>query len=105
MRIHIELSKRAFAFLESLPKSIAFDLFRAIDRISDFPEIGSPMETAFIQFKGLRQIIYKRNIRVIYEYFPDESLVWVSAIVDCRQLLPDRRGLIRRLTPDDLSLD
>jgi mRNA-degrading endonuclease RelE of RelBE toxin-antitoxin system len=89
MPTQIELTERAFAFLESLAEPIAFELFRRIDRLSVFPDLGSPLETRF------RQLVYKRRIRVIYEYDIEENCVYILAIQNCRQKLPRPRDLKR----------
>jgi len=101
MAIHIELSARTFAALEKMPEHIAFDLFRLIDRLRSFPELGTPLDAYFPGYQGFRQLIYKRQVRVIYEYVGPEELVKIHTILDCRRELPGRRELIQDPPPSE----
>lgn len=95
MATKIELTERAFAVLESLPEKIAFDLFRTIDTLATFPEMGPLLETRSSILVGFRQLIYKRSIRVIYEFDAAEDQIYIVAIQHCRQQLPHPRDLKR----------
>jgi plasmid stabilization system protein ParE len=101
MSIHVELSARTFAVLEKMPENNALDLFRLIDRLRSFPELGTPLDAYFPGYHGFRQLIYKRQLRVIYEYIGPEKLVKIHTILDCRQELPDRRELTRDVPPNE----
>jgi hypothetical protein len=97
--MHIELSEPAFTFLESVPEKIAFEIVAALDRLMTFPEMGAPLGPRFPDLSGKRQLLYKRFIRVIYEYDEYEKNIYVFAIQNCRQKLPSSREL-RRSGPD-----
>jgi len=95
MKNHIELTSRAFLTIESLPQHIAFDIIRLLEHLRDFPEMGSPLHSRFPKLKDFRQLLYKRSIRVIYEFDEYENTIYVLAVQDCRQKLPSVRDLKR----------
>lgn len=101
MAIHIELSKRSFAILERLPENTGLDLFKLIDRLRFFPEIGTPLEIQFPDLAGYRQLIYKKRLRVVYRYAQQTETVYVILIIGCRQEMPDRRELSRDIPPNE----
>ncbi len=101
MNYQVELTAQAFAVLESLPETISFDVFGRLDRLSQFPEMGSSLGIRFPKLKGLRQIVYKRWLRVIYEFDEIDQTVYILAIQDCRQKLPSGRDL-KRIGNDDV---
>lgn len=103
---HIELTDRAFRVLESLPEAVAFDVFEELDRLAEFPRMGTSLEPRFPKLTGYRQLIYKRTLRIIYEFDEYDNTVYVLAISDCRQKLPAPRELRRdRPQDDELPLD
>ncbi len=96
MVTHIRLTNRAFAALEALPESIAFDIIRKLDHdLTMFPEMGAPLGPRFPRLNGLCQLIYKRSVRVIYDYDQHDETLYVLAIQDCRQKMPSPRDLKR----------
>lgn len=101
MNYHIELTARAFTVLESLPETISFDVFRRLDRLSQFPEMGSSLGARFPNLNGLRQLVYKRWLRVIYEFDEADQTIYILAIQDCRQKLPSPRKLKRDDDPGE----
>lgn len=106
MKCHIQLTERAFASLESLDETIAFDIFAKIDVLADFPQMGSPLGPRFPQLKGYRHLILNRRIRIIYEHDEFENNVYILAINDCRQDLPSPRELRRdRQSDGELPLE
>lgn len=84
-----------FAVLERLPQKLAFDIFRRLDQLAEFPEMGSPLGPRFPRLEGFRQIIYRRQIRMIYEFDESDQTVYVLLIQDCRQKIPTPRDLKR----------
>lgn len=94
---------RAFAVLESLPETVAFDLFKKLDRLADFPQMGTPLGPRFPKLKGYRQLVYNRRLRIIYEFDEYDNTIYVLAINDCRQKLPTPREL-RRDRPQEGEL-
>jgi mRNA-degrading endonuclease RelE of RelBE toxin-antitoxin system len=99
--IFIQWTNTAFNELEILPEEIAFEIIGQVDFLAQFPEMGAPLETRFPRLKGLRQIIIKRNWRVIYEFETEQETVFVVAVQHCRQKLPSTRELKRRKTQTD----
>ena len=92
--IFIQWTNAAFNELEVLPEEIAFEIIRQVDFLAQFPEMGAPLETRFPRFEGLRQLIIKRNVRVVYEV--DEETIFILAVQNCRQKLLPVRDLKRR---------
>ena len=101
MKAHVELTARAFAVLESLSESVAFDVFGKLDKLSEFPEMGSPLGPRFPRLKAFRQLIYKRWLRIIDQFDDDDQTVYILAIQDSRQKLPSARDLKRDNRPDE----
>ncbi|MCC6328361.1 MAG: type II toxin-antitoxin system RelE/ParE family toxin [Acidobacteria bacterium] len=95
MNAHIELGARAFAALEALPEKTAFDVFRRIDRLARFPEMGSPLDARYPKLKGFRQLVYRRWLRIVYEFDQNEQTVYILAIQSCKQRLPSPLDLRR----------
>ena len=92
----IQWTNSAFAELENLPQEIAFEIIRQTDFLVEFPEMGSNLESRFSRLKGLKQLIIKRNWRVVYEFDEAEQTVFILAVQHCRQKLPAMRDLRRR---------
>ncbi len=92
--IFIQWTNTAFNELEVLPEEIAFEIIRRVDFLAQFPEMGAPLEIRFPRLEGLRQLIIKRNIRIIYEV--DEDTIYILAVQNCRQKLLPVRDLKRR---------
>ena len=101
MKSHIELMAQAFAVLESLPETTAFDVFRKLDKLARFPQMGSPLGPRFPKLKGLRQLVYKRWLRIIYEFDELDNTVNILVIQNCKQKLPAPRELKRRMPNED----
>lgn len=98
---HIQIMVRAFAALESLPKSKAFGIISLLEHLRQFPEMGSPLGHRYPKLKHFRQLLYKRSIRIIYEFDEYESTIYVLAVQDCRQKMPSTRELKRDLSVDE----
>jgi hypothetical protein len=92
--IFIQWTNIAFNELEILPEEIAFEIIRRVDFLAQFPEMGADLESRFPRLKGLRQLIIKRNMRVIYEIY--EDTIFILAVQNCRQKLLPMRDLKRR---------
>ena len=95
MKAHVELTAQAFAVLETLPEGTALDIFARLDRLSEFPEMGSLLGPKFPKLARFRQLIYKRWLRIIYEFDDKERTVYILAIQDSRRKLPSTRKLKR----------
>lgn len=85
----------------SLPPEISFEIIRQTDFLMQYPEMGAPLETRFSRLKGLRQLIVKRNFRVVYEIGDDEETIYILAVQNCRQKLLPLRDLKRRKLETD----
>jgi len=57
--------------------------------------MGTPLKSRFPKLKGYREVLYKRFIRIIYEFDAHDNMMYVVAIQDCRQKLPSPRQLKR----------
>ena len=99
--IRIEWTSRAFLVLENLPQTIAFEIIRRVDLISKFPEIGAKLDSRFASLGIYRQLIIKRNYRVIYDYDEFENRIYILAVQNCRQKLPSARDLKRKQTEEE----
>jgi plasmid stabilization system protein ParE len=96
----IEWTAPAFAQLESLPQSMAFEVVRRVDVLTTFPEAGAKVESADPGLKSCRQLIVKRSHRVVYDYDEAEGAVYILAVQHCRQRLPSGRDIKRRRPPE-----
>lgn len=105
MKCHLELMAQAFAVLESLPQAVAFDIFSKLDRLSAFPQMGSPLGARFPRLNRFRQIIYKGWLRIIYEFDEVDETVYILAIQDCRRKMPTARELDKAKSRGDMSID
>ena len=101
--IQIEWTSRAFTALENLPQTIAFDIVERVDLLWKFPQIGAKFDNRLSALKGYRQIVVKRNYRVIYDYDEPENRIYILAVQHCRQTLPAGRDLKRQETDEDQS--
>lgn len=99
--IQVEWTSRAFLVLESLLQTVAFDIVRRVDLLPKFPQMGAKFDSRFPNLKGYRQIIIKRNYRVIYDFDEFENRIYILAVQNCRQQLPSARDLKRRETDED----
>ncbi len=97
----IQWTNFAFNELEILPQEIAFEIIRQVDFLSQFPAMGAPLESRFSGLQGLRQLIVKRNIRIVYEIDDDKKTVYILAVQKCRQKLLPLRDLKRRKRQTD----
>jgi mRNA-degrading endonuclease RelE of RelBE toxin-antitoxin system len=98
--IQVEWSTPAFLVLENLPQALAFDIVRRVDLLSSFPQIGVKLDSRFPKLKGYRQLIVKRNYRVIYDFDEFENRIYILAVQNCRQKLPSARDLKRKETEE-----
>lgn len=71
--IHLRWSETAFAVLESLPQSQAFEILNRTDQLASFPEMGSPLNHLYPKLGNCRQLIFKRKYRVVYWSSSEES--------------------------------
>lgn len=99
--IFIQWTNAAFNELEVLSEEIAFEIIRQVDFLAQHPEMGAPLETRFARLKELRQIIIKRNWRVVYDFEAEKETVFVLAVQHCRQKLLAARDLKRRKRQTD----
>ena len=95
MMSHLEYMARSFAVLESLPQHTAFGIVSQLAHLRQSPRMGATLGPRFPKLKDFRQILYKRVMRVIYEFDEYENVVYILAIQDCRQKLPSARHLKR----------
>ena len=93
--IQIEWTTQAFAQLEALPQAIAFEMIRRIDALQAFPEMGVSLREQLLTVWNYRQLIIKRQYRVIYRYDREQALIYIAAIQHCRQQLADYSDLQR----------
>ena len=100
MTVRIEWAALAFAQLEALPQSLAFEIVRRVDVLSAFPEAGARVQSADPWLKSCRQLIVRRSHRVVYDYDEAEGAVYILAVQHCRQRLPSGRDLKRRQPPE-----
>ena len=100
MTVRIEWRAPAFAQLESLPQSLAFEVVRRVDVLSAFPEAGARVQSAEPGLKSCRQLIVRRSLRVVYDHDETEGAVYILAVQHCRQRLPSGRDLKRRRPPE-----
>lgn len=87
----------AFLVLETLPFKVALDLFRKSEMLRKFPEMGGRLPSEKTAYVRYRQLIYRKNYRMIYEYDRDEDTAYVLAVQNCKQKLPTPRDLKRHL--------
>lgn len=91
----------AFLVLEALPEDTAFGIIRQTDLLRKFPQMGSQLSSRFRSLQNYRQLVFRRRLRVIYEYNELENCVYLLLIQDCRQKLPTARDLKRDKGADD----
>lgn len=94
--IETKLSFCAFRALEELPQKIAFSIVRHLDYLVNNPRMGTTLSSRFIKLAEYRQLIVKREYRVIYEYDEFEECIYIHTIQNCRQKLPSPRDLKRK---------
>lgn len=99
--IQVEWTSRAFTVLEKLPQAVAFDIVRRVDLLPNFPEIGAKLGSRFSSLSNYRQLIVKREFRVIYDFDEFENRIYILAVQNCRQQLPSARDLKRRESDDE----
>jgi len=99
--IQVEWTSRAFTALEQLPQAIAFDIVRRVDLLPKFPEIGAKLGGRFPSLSNYRQLIVKREFRVIYDFDEFENRIYILAVQNCRQQLPFTRDLKRQESDDE----
>jgi hypothetical protein len=91
----------AFLALEALAEDTAFGIIRQTDLLRQFPEMGSLLSSRFRSLQNYRQLVYRRRLRVIYEYDEPENCVYLLLIQGCRQKLPTGRDLKRKQDDDN----
>ncbi|MFL6285761.1 MAG: type II toxin-antitoxin system RelE/ParE family toxin [Pyrinomonadaceae bacterium] len=101
MTVGIGWTAPAFAQLEALPQSLAFEIVRRVGVLIAFPEAGARVQSADPGLKSCRQLIVRRSHRVVYDYDETEGAVYILAVQHCRQRLPSGRDLKRRQPPED----
>lgn len=84
---------RAFAVLEAFPHNVAFEIFSKLDLLVEFPQMGSPLGSKFPSLRGFRQLIFKKRIRIIYDFDEYDNTIFVLAIMDCKRKIPAGRDL------------
>ncbi len=94
--IQIEWTSQAFLALETLPQASAFEIISRIDLLQKIPEIGVKLDSRFASLNQYRQLIIKRNYRIIYDYDEFENRIYILAVQNCRQELPSARDLKRK---------
>lgn len=94
--IEIEWTSQAFLVLEVLPQEIAFAIVEQVDTLQQFPKLGADLESRFVTLKGFRQLIIKRQFRVIYDFDEFENKIYILVVQNCRQQLPSARNLKRK---------
>ena len=100
MTVGIKWTAPAFARLEALPQSLAFEVLRWVDVLSAFPEAGARVQSADPGLKSCRQLIVRRSHRVVYEYDEAEEAIYILAVQHCRRRLPSGRDLKLRRPPE-----
>jgi mRNA-degrading endonuclease RelE of RelBE toxin-antitoxin system len=94
--VRLEWTSPAFLVLETLPQTVAFDIVRRVDLLPVFPKMGAKFDSRFPTLRGYRQIIVKRNYRVIYDFDEFENRIYILSVQHCRQKLPSARDLKRK---------
>jgi len=99
MMVDIEFTSTAFVALEALPQHIGFGIVSLSDYLRANPEMGRPVLIPHAPPGQYRLLTYRGTHRLIYEYDETDSCVYIGAVQDCRQKLPDARDLKRDM-PD-----
>ncbi len=99
----IEWTIPAFAQLEGLPQAVAFEIISRVDLLETFPEMGVSFQSVFPELGNCRQLIIKRNYRVLYEFDEVENSLIILVVQHCRQQLPTstEMKLTRLLLPPE----
>ena len=99
----IEWTIPAFTQLEALPQTLAFAIINRVDLLATFPDLGVSLQSVFPALRNCRQLIIKRNYRVLYEFDPVTDLLIILAVQHCRQQLPTatEMKLTRLLLPPE----
>jgi len=84
----------AFLVLEPLPQETAFGIVRRTEYLRLFPQMG-PRIIRRRKLSTYRQLIYKREYRIIYRFDEYDDCVWIVNIQSCRQKLPTDAELDR----------
>ena len=95
----------AFLFLETLPESQALGIFRQVEMLRVFPQMGGPLPSRKKAYSKYRQLIYRKHHRIIYEFDETDNTVYVSAVQNCKQRLPSPRNLRRQIPDSELPLE
>ena len=93
--VDIELTSTAFLALEALPQHIAFGIVTLSDHLRANPEMGRIVSIQYAPSGQYRLLIYRGTHRLIYEFDETDHCIYVGAVQDCRQKLPDARELKR----------
>ncbi len=103
MRFDVIYSSAAFLALENLPQYIGFGIVALSEHLRSHPELGMIVQIRNAPTGQYRMLIYRGTHRVIYEVDEIDRCVYVGAVQDCRQKLPDGRELKKDLPLDELT--
>jgi mRNA-degrading endonuclease RelE of RelBE toxin-antitoxin system len=101
MRAEVEWTNPAFVKLEALPEHLAFEVVRRVDLLAAFPEMGLSIRTNYPELHNCRQLILSNSYRVIYEFKPAKSTVYVLDVQHCRRRLPSAAELKHRIRQEN----
>ncbi len=99
--VEIIWSSPAFLALEALPSTLALGIFRKAEMLKNFPKMGGPLLANKRVYARHRQLVYRKTHRIIYEYDEAENTVYVTAVQNCKQMLPAPRDLRRQIPNGD----
>lgn len=102
MKADIQWTSAAFAQIEALPETLAFEVISRVDLLASFPEMGVSLRSKYPRLRNCRQLIIGSSRRIVYEFDEDAEIVYVLAVQNCRQKLPSARELKRRLDTEEL---
>lgn len=104
--VDVEFTSTAFLALEALPQHIGFGIVALSDHLRANPEMGRIVGIQYAPPGQYRMLIYRGTHRLIYEYDETDNCIYMGAVQDCRQKLPDARELRRdRLLDGELPLE
>ena len=89
--------------LESLPRKTAFEILDRTDKLSAFPELGVSLKHLYPRLGNCRQLIFKRQYRLVYLYEADNREIRILMLQRCRQQLPTNADLHRTIKEIELA--
>ncbi len=95
--ISIEWTNQAFEQLEELPDAIVIEIIPRVELLATFPELGASLQEQLQTGWNYRQLIVKRQYRIIYRYDSDAEMIYIAAIQHCRQQPKDFTSLQRAI--------